>query len=273
MIELGIVSDELTPDFREAVAIGLDWGITRYEIRCVKSGRIPAVDPAEWDDILACVREHQLSVTALSPGIFKHQLSKKEDLLRELEETLPATITMARQCNCPLIIVFGIQREKNEPPQHYRDVLDILRRAALVVQKEGLRIAIENEPGFWCDTGANTARIIHDVNVPSLGANWDPCNAYGTIEVPYPDGYRAIRSSIFNVHAKDTKRGALIECVPVGKGVIDWKGQIDALLRDKVVGHITIETHSLPLVEKSRENVETLRRLMSNETIAKGQTP
>jgi sugar phosphate isomerase/epimerase len=272
MIELGIVSDEICPDFREAVAIGMGWGITRYEIRCVRSGRIPAVDQQEWEDILACVREHGLSITALSPGIFKHQISKRAELMHELEETLPQTITMARQCGCPLIIVFGIQREKNEPPQHYRDVLDILRRAALIAQRENLRLAIENEPGFWCDTGANTARIIHDVNVPALGANWDPCNAYGTIEVPYPDGYRAIRSTIFNVHAKDTKRGALIECVPVGKGVIDWKGQIEALLRDKVVSHITIETHSLPLVEKSKENVDTLRRLLNNGVAAKGQS-
>jgi sugar phosphate isomerase/epimerase len=270
MIELGIVSDEICPDFREAAALGMSWGLTRYEIRCVKSGRVPAIDRAEWEDILACVKEHQLSITALSPGIFKHQISKKVEITRELEETLPATIAMAKECSCPLVIVFGLQREKNEPPQHYHDVLDILRRAAVVAQKDNIRLAIENEPGFWCDTGANTARIIHDVNVPSLGANWDPANAYGTIEVPYPDGYRAIRPFIFNVHAKDTNRGALIECVPVGKGKINWKGQIDALLRDTAVGHVTIETHSLPLIEKSMENVEALRRLLNGAPTVKG---
>ncbi len=270
MIELGIVSDEICPDFREAVAVGMSWGITRYELRCVKSGRIPAIDQAEWQEILACIREHRLTVTALSPGIFKHQLSRKQELAVELNETLPRTIEMARECGCSLIVIFGIQREKNEPPQHYRDVLDILRRAALVAHKEDIRLAVENEPGFWCDSGSNTARIIRDVNVPSLGANWDPCNAYGaTMEVPYPDGYRAIRSSIFGVHAKDTRRGALIECVPIGKGVIDWKGQIDALLHDNVVEQVTIETHAQPLIEKSRENAETLRRLLNGMATTK----
>jgi sugar phosphate isomerase/epimerase len=270
MIELGIVSDEICLDFRQAVAHGMRWGITRYEIRCVTSGRIPAVDQAEWKDILACVREHRLSITALSPGVFKHPISNMSDITRELDEVLPRTFAMAKECDCPLVIIFGLQRQKNEPPQHYHEVLDILRRAALAAEKEKIRLAIENEPGFWCDTGANTARVIHDVNVPSLGANWDPCNAYGTIEVPYPDGYRAIRPVIFNVHAKDTRRGALIECVPIGKGAIDWKGQLDALQRDKIVGHVTIETHALPLVENSKENVDTIHRLLNSATPAKG---
>ena len=100
MIELGIVSDEC-PDFREAAALGMSWGLMRYEIRCVKSGRIPAIDRAEWEEIVACIKEHQLSITALSPGIFKHQISKKVEITRELEETLPATITMAKECSCP----------------------------------------------------------------------------------------------------------------------------------------------------------------------------
>jgi hypothetical protein len=35
-----------------------------------------------------------------------------------------------------------------------------------------------------------------------------------------------------------------------------------ALMRDKIVGHVTIETHCLPLVEQSAKNVRTLRAIM-----------
>jgi sugar phosphate isomerase/epimerase len=125
-----------------------------------------------------------------------------------------------------------------------------------------MRLAIENEPGFWADTGVNTRRLITDVASPALGANWDACNAYGTTERPFPEGYEAIKDVIVNVHVKDTLKGALIQCVPVGEGVIDWKGQMRALMHDRLVSHVTIETHCLPLVEKSRQNVETLRRIM-----------
>lgn len=265
-LDLGIVSDELTLDFREAVSHALPWGITRYEIRCLKSGRIPAIDPVEWADVLACIRERGVTVTALSPGIFKHPLSARAELENELAVTLPRTIAMGRESGTSLIIVFGLKREVDEPASNYMVAVDLLRRAAALAEREGIRIAIENEPGFWCDTGENTRRIITDVGSPALGANWDPANAIGCTEVPYPDGYEAVKPVIMNVHVKDTVRGALVQCVPIGEGLIDWPGQLRALVRDGVVPHVTIETHCHPLIETSRRNVDTIHRLLSEQS-------
>ena len=261
-LALGIVSDEISPDFREAVRHGLSWGITRYEIRCLLSGRIPDIDAAEWEDVLRCAKEKGLAITALSPGIFKHPVSKQDEIVREVNETLPRTIAMAKQCGARLIIAFGFQRQAVKQDGEHRVVVEFLRRAVHTATASGMKIAIENEPGFHCDTGRNTRGIIDEVASPDLGANWDPCNAQGTDEIPYPDGYDAIKSVIFNVHAKDTMKGALTQCVPIGEGIIDWQGQMNALMHDGVVNHVTIETHCLPLVEKSAKNVRTLRAMM-----------
>jgi sugar phosphate isomerase/epimerase len=144
-----------------------------------------------------------------------------------------------------------------------------MARAAEITGRAGVRIAIENEPGFWCDTGVNTRTLIRATGSLSLGANWDPCNAFGTDEVPYPAGYTAIKDVIVNVHVKDTARGALIQCVPVGEGAIDWQGQINALVQDRLVPHVTIETHCLPLVENSRRNVEVLRGMIDRASAAR----
>lgn len=267
-ISLGIVSDEITLEFRKAAEYGTSWGISLYEIRCLQSGRVPNVERSEIADVLQCVKEKNIRITALSPGIFKHQLSKQHEIQHELTDVLPRTIALAKELGAPLIIVFGFQREQGEPQAHFELGVKIMKAAADLAQKAGLTLAIENEPGFWCDSGANTAKFIRTVNSPALGANWDPCNGYGTSEKPYPDGYNALKELIFNVHAKDTKRGALIECVPVGEGAVDWAGQVEALVREKRVSHITIETHCLPLVEKSKQNVETLRRMIQNTTIS-----
>lgn len=261
-LELGIVSDEIMLDFAGAVQHGSSWGITRYELRCLTSGRVPAVDSREISSVKALIQERHIQITALSPGMFKNTLSQPSAIEREISDVLPRTIDMARDLDCPLIIVFGFQRGKDDPEGYYDHACEYMRRAATVAQAAGMAIAIENEPGFWCDTGVNTRKLIVDVGSPSLGANWDPCNAFGTTEQPYPEGYEAIRDVIKNVHVKDTLKGSLIQCVPVGDGVIDWEGQIRALLRDGIVQHVTIETHCLPLVENSQRNVEALRRMM-----------
>jgi sugar phosphate isomerase/epimerase len=139
-----------------------------------------------------------------------------------------------------------------------------MSRAAETAGMHGVTIIIENEPGFWCDSGANTATLIETVDSPFLKANWDPCNGYGTSERPFPEGYESVKKHIANVHVKDTKEGSLIRCVPVGEGALDWKGQMEALVRDQLVRHVTIETHCLPLVECSKKNVDTLRTYLAD---------
>ena len=258
-LSLGIVSDELSPDFGEAARFAVEWGLSIVELRVLKTGRIPNVDKRELDEVLHIVKTNHLTVSALSPGIFKHSLSAAARLEHELTNDLPRTLDLARQFGAPIVIVFGFQREFNEPSDNLHRATDLLRRAAEMAESAGITLAVENEPGFWCDSGANTAQLIDAVGRPSLRANWDPCNGFGTSESPFPNGYESIKRFIANIHAKDTKKGATIECVPIGEGAIDWRGQLEAIVRDRVVNHVTIETHSLPLVEKSKRNVEILR--------------
>lgn len=258
-IELGVVSDEISVDLDVALKHASSWGISLLEIRCLKSGRIPDVDPSELKRLHSIVKNNDAVITALSPGIFKHPISFHTELESEILNTLPRTIEIARELDCPLIIVFGFKREPGESPENRKRAIDLLRRASEISSKSNVKLAIENEPGFWCDSGANTAQMIRDVGSPDIGANWDPCNGYGTEENPYPDGYENIKHTIINVHVKDTKRGSLIECVPVGEGAIDWKGQMRALVNDRIVSHVTIETHCLPLIEHTHKNIQTLR--------------
>jgi sugar phosphate isomerase/epimerase len=263
-IALGIVSDEVSADFGEAAQHAKQWGISIFEIRVLKTGRIPAVERTELQEVKTVINDQGLTITALSPGIFKLPVSQAVGLEGELTTTLPKTLALAHEFGASMVIVFGFQREKNENIDNFFRALELMRQAAEIAGKEGIKLVIENEPGFWCDSGANTAKLLANVDSPWLRSNWDPCNGYGTPETPFPNGYESVKKFIANVHVKDTREGALIRCVPVGEGAIDWKGQLEAIVRDQIVKHVTIETHCLPLVEKSKQNVDTLKRYLAD---------
>jgi len=261
-LAIGIITDEVSSNFREAVSLARMWGVSAFEIRSLQSGRIPVVDSMELAEVREIVLRDRLAVSALSPGIFKQSVLNEAAIEREINNVLPETIEVAKTLKTKLIIVFGFQREKAEPPENLDRAVQYIKRAANIAERNGLRIAVENEPGFWCDSGSATSDIIRRVGLKAAGANWDPANAIGTGERPYPEGYSAIRNFVMNVHVKDTTESALRGCVPVGEGVVDWPGQIKALANDGTVGLLTIETHCPPLAENSLKNVRTVQKYL-----------
>jgi len=263
-IALGIVTDEISSDIEVALRHGKEWGISLYELRIVGAGRVPQIEEAHAAIIDDAIRTSGIRITALSPGIFKPTLSQAAEIEQELADVLPRTIAMAKRFGARTIIAFGFKRLPQDDESLRRVAIGYFRRAAEIAEQHDVVIAIENEPGFWCDTGANTASILKEVNSNHLRANWDPANALGTDEVPYPAGYKALKPYIVNVHVKDTIEGSLLKCVPVGEGKIEWKEQLRALIEDDIVSHITIETHCLPLIEQSDLNIRTLRAYMDD---------
>lgn len=261
-MRIGIVTDELSAEVGEAIRLGAGWGIVDYELRTVRAARVPAIAPAMVDELLRFKDKLGIRYTALSPGVGKGSIEDEEKLARELDETLPATFALAKRLEVPLVIVFGFQRLPQQPDTLEAAVVAALGRMAVTAAKAEVRLALENEPGFWCDTGRNTARILAAANSPLLCANWDPANAFGADEIPYPQGYEAIKKWVINVHVKDTSAGTLVECVPVGEGKIDWEGQLRALVQDRLVEHVTIETHCLPLAQNSQKNLLRLRQIL-----------
>lgn len=261
-MHIGFITDEISAEVEEAFALGRSWGIYDYELRMLGERRVPNIDALVVGKILTLQRQHGFRITALSPGVFKGEIHNEDLYERELREVLPATFRLASRFDTKRIIVFGFKRAAQDQREDEQRVFTYLRRAAIMAQERGLVLTVENEPGFWCDTGANTARLLAAIDSPHLRANWDAANAVGTGELPFPNGYAALKKWIRNVHVKDTNKGALIACVPIGEGEVDWEGQLRALARDKIVEHVTIETHCRPLVENSKKNLETVRRIL-----------
>jgi sugar phosphate isomerase/epimerase len=261
-MRIGIVTDEISPDIREAFSLGISWGIRDFEFRTSKSGRVPYISDEDLQTLLSAKEDFGVRITALSPGTFKVPVNDKAAVEKDLTEVLPATMKLAHRFDTRVVITFGFVRSVGPEESEFEQVVRVLKKAASLAEAEGITLALENEPGFWADSGKKTAKLLASVNSSHLQANWDPANALGVENYPYPAGYEALKRWIVNIHVKDATRDSTLACVPVGEGKINWEGQLRALVRDGKLAHVTIETHCLPLIEKSKQNVETIKRML-----------
>jgi L-ribulose-5-phosphate 3-epimerase len=271
MNELGIVADEINRNFREAARIGMQAGLRRYEIRFLQSGRAPLCEVNELYEIERICAGEGLTITALSPGLFKWT-DTPEKFQREMIEVFPPAVEWAQRWKLPALIVFGFQKpgatEANADSIFAEGapgwVLESLSKAAEQASAANLKLLIEPEPVCFADSAAAAARIIRAVDAPALGINYDPCNdAWMLRRDPLAD-FAAVAPYIANVHIKDqldAPRGSgLPTWVIPGHGMMDWRGHLQALKDSGYTGPISLEPHidgELETIRQCKAAVET----------------
>ena len=279
-----IVTDELSADPETAFELGLEWGVERFELRGVHDGRVPRLQPYQRQRLLRAIASFGVKITAISPGLFKCPFPADEparsnlgwmdkdffgswDRARALVEDhrrnlLPASIDFALEVGATFIIAFSFARGGARADAAPAGVAELLAEAAEAAHAAGLELLIETEEGHWANTGARSAALVERIATPGLGINWDPANALIDGDLPYPDGYAAVRHLVRNVHFKDVRvhPGGAWELV--AEGAVDWSGQIRALAADGYKGAIAVEPHLLPSVASTRNALARLRSLM-----------
>ncbi len=284
-MRISLLTDELSADPETAVELGTEWGIRDFEIRGFYADRVPLLSSYQKRRLHDVLADYQANVVGISPGLFKMPLppreaarsslawmdrasyadweSAQQQVEYHLNELLPASLDFANEFGAKLVVIFSFGRGGAEPGEAPDQVLDILLRAAERANAAGLQLALENEDGFWGDTGERSAKILRTINHPALGLNWDPGNAFFAGDTPFPTGYEFVRGLIRHVHFKDASRDASGVPYYTVRGEIDWAGQICALARDSYDGCISIETHERPKVAKARASLEYLRELLA----------
>lgn len=283
-MKVSIVTDEISADPETAIELGVEWGVKDFELRGYFTDRVPMFSPYQRQHLRDILDEQGAHIVAIGPGLFKYAYPRERaprlplgwmergayDAWSEtrrmmdhhLHELLPASLDYASELGAKVLVIFGFDRAGaagGPPPQ---EVLNYLRYAAERAESAGIQVALENEDGFWADTGERTASIIRTVNHDSLGINWDPGNAFAAGDEPFPQGYEHVRGLVRHVHFKDAARltdGSLAQAVI---GQIDWAGQVAALARDGYDGFISVETHMRPKVQSGRASLERLRSLV-----------
>ena len=119
-----------------------------------------------------------------------------------------------------------------------------LRRAAERCAKENLILLLENEMSCNTATGEESAAVLKAIPDRNFMLNWDPGNAEAIGSTPYPGGYQLLPKQRIG-HCQDVVRkpDGEYEWAPVGGGVVDWVGQLQALTRDGFHYGLSLETH------------------------------
>jgi sugar phosphate isomerase/epimerase len=273
-MDLGIVADEISRDFRAALAVGTRLGLRRYEVRSLTTGRVPIVDPAELAGVEEALRDQQVKVTAISPGLFKYA-DDRAAFAREMNEVYPRAAELACRWGLPGLIVFGFHKpgatEANaasvssaNPPA---EIVDCLAEAGECAGRDGLTLMIEPEPICWADSGRAAAALIQKAGAPSLRINYDPGNVAWLENRDPLDEFDAVAPYIANVHLKDlrplTQGAGKPAWVPIGEGMINYRAHLAALRSIGYDGPFSLEPHMDGSEESTRRCRDAFRKLCS----------
>jgi L-ribulose-5-phosphate 3-epimerase len=279
--ELGVITDEVTQDFEQALTWVKGFGLGWVELRFLWGKyvtELPADDVKRAQDLLA---KQGMKVSVVDSSYFKTLLpgtqskfdsGKKDPLQSDFasqKQILEKAVQRAKDFGTEKVRIFSFLRV-DEPKTVFDRVAKELEGTAAIAQKEGIRVLLENE--FSCNvaTGAEGAAMLQAVKSPALGLNWDPGNAYEAGEAPFPNGYDALdKKRLWHMHLKDAApnpRGGEPVWMPVGGGKIDYVGQFRALIKDGYKGTMSLETHYLNAAKNkeasSRESMEGLLKVI-----------
>jgi len=279
--KLGVITDEITQNFEEALVWAKGFGLEWVELRFVWNKYVTDVsadDVKRAKDLLA---KHALKVSVLDSPYFKTPLpgtqskyaeGKPDPMQSDFSQqgaVLERAFARAKDFGTDKVRIFSFLRVA-DPKIVFDRVAKELERTASIAQKEGIRLVLENE--FSCNvaTGEEGAAMLKAVKSPALGLNWDPGNAYEAGETPFPNGYEALdKKRIWHMHLKDAApnpKGGEPVWMPIGAGKIDYLGQFRALIKNGYEGTMSLETHYLNTAKNkeasSRESMDGLLKVI-----------
>lgn len=285
-MKIAIIPDEYTYDPSTAFELGRGWGLEHYEIRYAYRWRVPHAPAWVSDCVANAVTAYDVTVTAISPGLFKPvmctdgsevpvSVDTPGEIRRHLDELLPLQFAFAERLGTRNITIFSLPRPADVTTAPVPSiVVDTLAEAADRAAGNGFALLLENLPGTWADTGEATAALVEAVGSEALGVTWDPANVvYGQLaEDPVQTGYPAVGPHVANVHVKDAQVvDGRAKWVQMGEGVVDWSDQLGQLQRSGYAGFLTIEPHLqyepgiTGLVETTKDFVMRVRDMLGQK--------
>ncbi|RLE92972.1 MAG: sugar phosphate isomerase/epimerase [Thermoprotei archaeon] len=255
--KLSVISDEVSQDLERVAAFARRHSLEGVEIRTVWNTPPQDLIPRA-DEIKRILSKYDLKVCCIASPFFKADLDSEKEYRKHIE-ILEKCIDLAKKLDTDKIRGFAFWRKGNL--KDYEDkILEKFQKPLEIIEKEGVYLALENEPATFLVNAKTVAYFIEKLSSKYVKAVWDPGNDIWDPEgeIPYPDGYNAIKKYMIHMHVKDGVKKGLEgkpEPRPIGEGDVDYLNQFIALIKDEYSGYISLETHWRPKKKLSEEEL------------------
>jgi len=296
-LRLGVISDELSQDFEEALRIMKGYGLNWVEVRTVWKTYNTEASPEQVQRIRTLLEQHDFKVSVIDTALYKCDLPGAGNVMGEKDaypyagqmDLLKRAMDRAHAFGTDKLRVFSFWRVA-DPEAHFPRIAGELAKAAEVAHSDGVRLLLEDEGSCNVGCARELAKMLSLVPNANFGANWDVGNGYWHGEVSFPDGYALLdKKRIWHVHLKDVRCGDSRAVQPkaeawrlkggpesqtsnchttlVGEGEVNLLGQLRALLRDGYQGTMSLEpeyeTPGITHREATRRSLEQLLKIMA----------
>lgn len=251
MFQLGVITDEVSQNLREAAIFAKEYGLTALELRSVNDR-----GPFQWtmEDakaIKAIADEFHLSIAAISSPLFKCDITD-EETIRQHMEGFRRCAEYCHLLGCKLIRGFDFWdcgASLAQRAEKFAPIIDICREYDIIC-------VLEYDPSVHASTPSKIKEIVEYIHDPCIRALFDPGNGLFSAphSHPFPDDYDLLKPLLVHIHMKDaicTKEGT--QAVKIGSGQVNYKGLLQALKDDGYEGYLMLETHYRLHAEISEE--------------------
>lgn len=252
MFSLGVITDEVSQDFEQALMFAKSHGLSCVELRSAwEKGPFEFTD----EDILKIrdlSEKYQLPIVAISSPMFKCDYFDETQKRAHLEQ-FRRLVKRAELLGVKTIRCFDFFCDSRIG---YQEIKEAYAEPIKLCQEAGITIVIESEPTTNSSDCQKLGNLIRAIDHPTVRALYDPGNnLYApTDEIPYPDGFEHIKDIYAHVHIKDAVRlNGKTEGRAVGQGEVNYPGVFCRLLRTGYEGYVMLETHYKPNATISEE--------------------
>ena len=276
---VGVVNSEISSDVDVGVDVAADLGMSQIEIEDFWGRAAHECDDALIERTRNAVERGGLYVSSVGTQAFKVLILPAGDVCDptaidgwdQHRIELEGGIRVAQALDSPFVRIFSCRRDDmigmgNPSPRlpdggplpddRLAGIVTVLRDAGDRAAAADVTLLVENVRSCWGNTAVSTVRILEATDHPRVRLNWDPSNGFVSGGNPFPRGYEIARPWTEHVHVKDARvvdhATGLIAWECVGRGEVDFVGQLRALIDEGFAGAVNLETHWHP-EDRSRE--------------------